>query len=483
MTFLVTRFDFRAPGADPAARQELFSRALDQAAYAEGHGQDALTLSEHHGSDDGYLPSPLTVAAAMAARTRSMPISVAALVVNLHDPVRLAEDIAVLDHLSAGRVTYTLGLGYRREEYAMFGRPWHSRADDVETAIATLRTAWAGEPVERDGRRVRVTPVPFSRPHPVLLYGGGSAAAARRAARLGLGFQPQVSDRGLRELYRAECRRLGREPGLVMMPPARGPAYVFCTEDPDRFWALHGHHLLADAVATSTWHGRLPSAVVRPVDHRRRAARRRAVRRPDAGRARRALPLGRGPAGHQPSAVRRAAGRALVGEPPPARRGRRPRPAQRQHRHHHHSSEEREHVKPASVPADDVGTWSDDVDVLVDRRRHGRRQRRARGRGHRRARAGDRPRRPAHLHHRDVRRALLPRRRHAGAAGDRLGRTPPPTMAAYLRAMSPDCDPEKIRLYAEGSVEHFGWLESLGLRVRALVLPAQGRGAAGDRGR
>jgi alkanesulfonate monooxygenase SsuD/methylene tetrahydromethanopterin reductase-like flavin-dependent oxidoreductase (luciferase family) len=261
MTFLVTRFDFRAPGADPVARQELFSRALDQAAYAEAHGQDALTLSEHHGSDDGYLPSPLTVAAAMAARTRSLPISVAALVVNLHDPVRLAEDVAVLDHLSAGRVTYTLGLGYRREEYEMFGRPWHSRADDVETAIATLRAAWAGEPVERDGHRVRVTPVPFSRPHPVLLYGGGSAAAARRAARLALGFQPQVSDRGLRELYRAECRRLGREPGPVVMPPRQVPAFVFCTEDPDRFWALHGHHLLADAVATSTWHGSLASAV------------------------------------------------------------------------------------------------------------------------------------------------------------------------------------------------------------------------------
>jgi alkanesulfonate monooxygenase SsuD/methylene tetrahydromethanopterin reductase-like flavin-dependent oxidoreductase (luciferase family) len=260
MTTFVTRFDFRAPGADPAARQELFARALDQAAHLEAHGQDALNLSEHHGSDDGYLPSPLTVAAAMAARTRTIPISVSALVVNLHDPVRLAEDVAVLDHLSRGRVTYSVGLGYRREEYAMFGRSWDTRARDVETAIGVLLAAWAGEPVEHAGRTVRVTPRPYSQPHPVLLYGGASPAAARRAARLGLGFQPQVGDRGLRELYRSECRRLGREPGLVVAPPA-GPAYVFCTEDPDRFWAEHGRHLLADAVATNDMHGDLPSAV------------------------------------------------------------------------------------------------------------------------------------------------------------------------------------------------------------------------------
>jgi alkanesulfonate monooxygenase SsuD/methylene tetrahydromethanopterin reductase-like flavin-dependent oxidoreductase (luciferase family) len=260
MTSFVTRFDFRAPGAGPQVRQELYARALDQAAYAEACGLDAVTLSEHHGSADGYLPSPLTVAAAMAARTRSIPVSVAALVVNLHDPVRLAEDVAVLDHLSAGRVTYTLGLGYRRDEYAMFGRPWDSRAVDVEDAIRLLLTAWSGEPVERHGRRVRVTPAPFTQPHPILFYGGFSAAAARRAARLGLHFQPQVGDRGLKELYRAECRRLGREPGLVVMPPP-GPAYVFCSEDPDRFWAAHGRHLLADAVATTGMHGAFPSAV------------------------------------------------------------------------------------------------------------------------------------------------------------------------------------------------------------------------------
>ena len=97
MTWFVARFDFRAPGADLAVRRELYARAVEQAAFADGHGQDVLSLPGHHGADDGYRPSPLVVAAGMAAVTRRVSIAVMALQVNLHDPVRLAEDVVVLD--------------------------------------------------------------------------------------------------------------------------------------------------------------------------------------------------------------------------------------------------------------------------------------------------------------------------------------------------------------------------------------------------
>ncbi len=254
MTAFVARFDLRAPGADRGARQELYSRALDQAAYLDEQGYDAVLVSEHHASQDGYLPSPLVLAAAIAARTRRVPITVSALLVNMYDPVKLAEDVAVLDHLAAGRVSFTLGLGYRPEEYALFGRPWETRGADVERSIELLLALWRGEEVEHDGRLVAVTPLPFSEPHPFLFYGGGSPAAARRAARLGLGFQPNVADRELRGLYEDECRRHGREPGLVLLPPP-GPATVFCAEDPERFWAEHGRWLLADAMAYRAWSG------------------------------------------------------------------------------------------------------------------------------------------------------------------------------------------------------------------------------------
>lgn len=135
----LTRYDFRAPGADSGDRRELFARALEQATYVDQQGRDLLALSEHHASDDGYLPSPLTVAAAMAARTERISISIAALLVNLYDPIRLAEDIAVLDHLSAGRISYTLGLGYRPEEYAALRRPWATRGADADDLVARCR--------------------------------------------------------------------------------------------------------------------------------------------------------------------------------------------------------------------------------------------------------------------------------------------------------------------------------------------------------
>ncbi len=314
MASFVSRFDFRAPGADRKARQELYTRALDQAAYLDEHGHDALMVSEHHVSDDGYLPSPLVVAAAMVARTRTLPITVSALLVNMYEPVKLAEDVAVLDHLSAGRVSYTLGLGYRPEEYALFGRAWETRGADIEERIELLLALWRGEEVEHDGRRVRLTPLPFSEPHPFLFYGGGTPAAARRAARLGLNFQPNVADKALRELYNEECRRHGREPGFVLLPPP-GPATVFCAEDPERFWAEYGEFLLADAMAYRAWSSTNNSLITDDSStvEELRAGGRFLVRRPR--RDDPPVPRARAARRLVPPAVRRPARGALVGEP------------------------------------------------------------------------------------------------------------------------------------------------------------------------
>ena len=249
MTFVVTRFDFRAPGAGAGERRDRYRAALDMARYAEESGHDAVNLSEHHGSGDGYLPSPLIAASAVAAVTSTIPISVWAIIAPLYDPVRLAEDLSVLDHISAGRVSFTFGLGYRPAEYALHSRPWRGRGARLEAQLETMLAAWRGEPVgdqPADGSpRLTATPEPFSRPHPLIFLGGG-AAAARRAGRLGMHYQPQLDDPSLRTIYQEECAANGHEPGLVVVP-VPGPATVFCAADPDRFWARHGHHLLADA--------------------------------------------------------------------------------------------------------------------------------------------------------------------------------------------------------------------------------------------
>jgi alkanesulfonate monooxygenase SsuD/methylene tetrahydromethanopterin reductase-like flavin-dependent oxidoreductase (luciferase family) len=254
MTTFVARYDMRCP--DPSRRRELYAAALDHAEAFDHSGLDALIVSEHHAAEDGYIPSPFQLAAAFAARTKRVPISIAALLVNFHDPVRLAEDIAVLDHLSAGRASYVFGLGYRAEEYALFDQPWSTRGRDVEAGIGQLLEIF------RTGthNQMPVTPKPLTSPHPMFFYGGASTAAARRAGRLGLHFYPQINSPELKAAYKDACIAAGRDPGFVMAP-GRGPAVNFVADDPDTFWSVAGEHLLHDAMTYQKWHGDNPSYV------------------------------------------------------------------------------------------------------------------------------------------------------------------------------------------------------------------------------
>jgi alkanesulfonate monooxygenase SsuD/methylene tetrahydromethanopterin reductase-like flavin-dependent oxidoreductase (luciferase family) len=247
----IMRFDLRAP-AFGAPVADLYATALEMSTWGEENGFTAVVVSEHHASDDGYLPSPLVVASAIAARTNTIPISVAALLVPLYEPVKLAEDIAVLDNLSRGRVSYVAGLGYRPAEYSSLGRDFAQRARIMENNISVMRKVWSGEPFEYEGRTVFARPVPFSQPHPLICYGGGSRAAALRAARLDMPFFPQVVSERLVAEYQNERARLGLPEGFVM-GPSGGPLNVFVSDDPDRMWASIGEHLLHDARMYAQW--------------------------------------------------------------------------------------------------------------------------------------------------------------------------------------------------------------------------------------
>jgi alkanesulfonate monooxygenase SsuD/methylene tetrahydromethanopterin reductase-like flavin-dependent oxidoreductase (luciferase family) len=245
---LSLRYDLRAPAfARPAS--ELYAAALEQCAWAEDHGFGMAAVSEHHGSDDGYCPSPLVLAAAICGRTRSLRVLVAALVLPLHDPIRLAEDLAVLDLVSGGRVDLVIGAGYRPEELAMFGRTLDERVALVEEGVAVLRSAWSGEEFDYQGRRVRVTPRPGRPRGPALLMGGATKAAARRAARLGDGFVPV--DASLWPVYEAACRELDRDPG----PPISmsGPLFIHVADDPDQAWARIAPHALHEMNSYGAW--------------------------------------------------------------------------------------------------------------------------------------------------------------------------------------------------------------------------------------
>ncbi len=250
MAISIVRFDTRLPAFAATERGALYDTVLDMAGYLDAHPFTGITLSEHHGTDDGYLSAPLILAAAILGRTRRIPVSVAALLVPLHDPLALAEQMAALDLASNGRIAITAGLGYRPEEYEMLGRDWKRRGKLMDECLETVLAAWTGEPFPYQGRTVRITPRPRTRPHPMVMVGGLSPAAARRAARFDLPFQPSSADPELAACYQRECEARGVAPRLLS--PGSGEQF-FVAEDPDRAWEELGAHLLHDAQTYASW--------------------------------------------------------------------------------------------------------------------------------------------------------------------------------------------------------------------------------------
>ena len=107
------RFDLRVPDFAPVTTAEQYQTCLEMADWADRLGFDFLALSEHHASPDGYLPAPIPLAAAILGRTGRIGVNIAAVLLVLHDPIRVAEELAVVDLFAPGRITVTAGLGYR----------------------------------------------------------------------------------------------------------------------------------------------------------------------------------------------------------------------------------------------------------------------------------------------------------------------------------------------------------------------------------
>ncbi|MFJ6083274.1 LLM class flavin-dependent oxidoreductase [Streptomyces sp. NPDC092369] len=260
MPVTVVRFNLVEPDATPASLGARYRAAVEMAAYADERGVTTVQTEEHHGVANNWLPSPFAFAATVFGATRTIAVTVSAIIGPLHDPLRLAEDIAVLDLLSGGRLVTVAGIGYRPEEYAQFDVDWKRRGTLQDELLETLLKAWTGEEFEYRGRRVRVTPRPATQPHPLLLVGGSSKAAARRAARLGLPFFPSAHLPELEAYYKERLVEYGTE-GWTMMPTAETPL-LHIAEDPDRAWAHYGEHFLHEARTYASWQsGEIRSAV------------------------------------------------------------------------------------------------------------------------------------------------------------------------------------------------------------------------------
>jgi alkanesulfonate monooxygenase SsuD/methylene tetrahydromethanopterin reductase-like flavin-dependent oxidoreductase (luciferase family) len=247
----VLRLNFVLPGIEPKALSAHYRAGIEMARYADEKGFFSISFEEHHGADDGWSPTPLTNAALIAGVTKNLRIIVQALLVPLHDPIRLAEQIAVLDLATGGRISVVAGLGYRPEEYEFAGKSWKDRGKILDDSLTAMLAAWKGEPFEYEGHRVRVTPTPLSPAQALIFVGGSGKPGARRAARFDLPFLPAANLPELAAYYNEQCEQAGVTP-FIMMPP-EDTAMLHIAEDPDKAWADLGQYFLHEATTYASW--------------------------------------------------------------------------------------------------------------------------------------------------------------------------------------------------------------------------------------
>ncbi len=239
-------FDMRVPdfGAPPL---KVYAAALEMIDYADKHGIDKVDFQEHHQSEDGYLSAPYLMGTAAAARTKNIAIVLGAVILPFHDPVKIAEQIAIADMISGGRCYSVLAAGYSPTEFAAFRVSLKDRGRLMDEGFDIILRALSGERFMDKDREVFVRPLPSRAPRDIVYAGGGTPAAARRAARFGLPMWPMndtiISD------YIAECEKLGKEPGKFI----RGVTSVYVTDDPERGWSVIGPCLLHYMKSYAKW--------------------------------------------------------------------------------------------------------------------------------------------------------------------------------------------------------------------------------------
>jgi probable F420-dependent oxidoreductase len=227
------RFGLYSSIANPP-RGEHLERSVDEviaeAQLAEASGFDSCFFGEHHQDADGFLPSPLIVATAVAAQTRRLRVGTSVILLPLHHPVRVAEDAITLDLVSKGRVVLGVGIGYQPADFRAFAVPLEHRVALFEEGVEIIRKCWSGEPFSFHGKHytlddVQIRPRPFQRPGPPLWIGASVPAAVRRAGLVADAFvgTPSTSMETavrLADAYRAAARRAGRQPQVVLMRDA-----------------------------------------------------------------------------------------------------------------------------------------------------------------------------------------------------------------------------------------------------------------------
>jgi alkanesulfonate monooxygenase SsuD/methylene tetrahydromethanopterin reductase-like flavin-dependent oxidoreductase (luciferase family) len=241
-------YDFRNPPQWRRPWADLYAETLDFIAWSESVGFEGAWVPEHHCADDGYMPTPLAALGAIAARTKRMKIGTGVALAPLYHPVRFAEECAVLDVLSNGRLEIALAIGYRRRETDAYGVDFSTRGCRFDEFLEIVSRLWAGETVTFEGRcfsvkNASIMPPP-PRGHIPLYIGGFAEKALERVAKYGDGYFGNEEFCGL---YLDKLRAQGRDPnaGRIRIPGL----FVVVAKDPEKAWRDLGpyYHYVNDA--------------------------------------------------------------------------------------------------------------------------------------------------------------------------------------------------------------------------------------------
>jgi probable F420-dependent oxidoreductase len=233
-------------GLSPLQSGGDFDATIAECERAEAAGFDSVWLGEHHNSILLY-PAPLVGLAAIAARTRRVRLGTGVLLLPLYHPIAVAEEAAMVDVISRGRLILGVGAGYAPEEFAAFGVSTKERGSRLDEAVPLIHRLWTEDAVSHQGRHYRIgsatlRPRPVQRPRPPIWFAGWVEAALRRAGRLGDAWLAGPSAKldelaGCVRMYREARRTAGREPGSGEIALMR---YVFVAESLERARAVAG---------------------------------------------------------------------------------------------------------------------------------------------------------------------------------------------------------------------------------------------------
>ncbi|HTZ16540.1 MAG TPA: LLM class flavin-dependent oxidoreductase [Mycobacterium sp.] len=239
MLLTVLRFNFASPEGDPRKQSELLRTAIELSQWGESRGITTVSVDEHHATGHGWSCNPIMAAGMFLAGTSKLIASVDCALGPLWNPVRLAEDIALVDNMSRGRLHTTVGLGYRVSEYDALGVDFSQRGKLMDDLIERMLSVWSDTGS-------------WTRPHPPLYVGGGARVTAKRAARfrLPLSLADHLPD--VAAYYRELCAEVGIAP-LIIMPGPVNRGMIYLHEDPDKAWAELGEHILWEAVTYGGW--------------------------------------------------------------------------------------------------------------------------------------------------------------------------------------------------------------------------------------